>query len=304
MTDQNDERNARIARFAKDVSKGNDADVVLLNAVLDGDIDYEFIDYVRTRKQHQNLLLILVTNGGDLDVAYRIARFAQSEYKKFTVFVNGRCKSAGTLCILGAHEIVMSACGELGPLDVQFQKKDSPMLGSGLVIDWTFDRLEKNALAFFRRQMMGIIRASRGAINWNLATEIAAKMTIGVFEPIYRQIDPDMLGEIARSMMIAGNYGQRLLIESENCDEDTLRMLINNYPSHGFVIDIKEARNMFENVRKPYDNEERLVRELGNDSRIPDPNDRAKLLFFLSHEQPTVTDNATEPIHESETPMP
>ncbi len=51
----------------------------------------------------------MVTEGGDADPAYRIARCLQDHYDRFSLFVSGYCKSAGTLVALGAHELQMKA---------------------------------------------------------------------------------------------------------------------------------------------------------------------------------------------------
>ena len=71
--------------------------------------------------------LVLTTNGGDANEAYRLARFFQESYGQlggFRVVVLGPCKSAGTLVAVGATELAMGPLGELGPLDVQLAKQD------------------------------------------------------------------------------------------------------------------------------------------------------------------------------------
>ena len=69
-------------------------------------------------KKRKNVLVLLVTLGGDADSAFRIVRFLRRSYDKVTVFVPSLCKSAGTLICLGAYEVVIPEAGELGPLDV------------------------------------------------------------------------------------------------------------------------------------------------------------------------------------------
>jgi hypothetical protein len=286
------EQNARSKANKKDplkilieqVSDELDADIVLLNADLERGIDNRFIAGIKRAKQHQNLMLILVTNGGDADVAYRIARYAQNNYEKFIVFVSGYCKSAGTLCVLGAHEIIMCDQGELGPLDVQFFKKDD--LGetnSGLVIEEALNSLQYKAFAMFERNMMAIKSKSRGQISFRLATEIATKISVGLFEPIIRQIDPVMLGDVGRSMAIAKAYGARLKIEGKNLCEGSLDILVDTYPSHGFVIDRRDAEKLFLNIKKPTNEEELLVQILEPKSRFPFHNDY--VLDFLSYKE-------------------
>lgn len=279
------ENNEPFQTLIEQASDTLNADVVLMNASFERGIDNRFIDGIRTNKQKQNLLLILVTPGGDADVAYRIARYAQDNYKKFFIFVSGYCKSAGTLCALGAHEIIMCDQGELGPLDVQFYKKDDlGELDSGLVLVEALQTLQQKAFDLFEHHLMEIKRKSGGQISFKLATEIATKMTVGLFEPIYRQIDPVMIGNIIRSMTIAKDYGTRLRLISQNFTEQALDMLVDLYPSHGFVIDRREAKMLFRNIRAPSEAEDNLAKVLGMNSRIPCVGD--PILEFLSYRQP------------------
>lgn len=75
------------------------------------------------------MLFMLVTTGGDADAAYRLATTLQNHYETITCYVTGYCKSAGTLVAIGAHSLVMSDCGELGPVDVQLYKEDEILTG-------------------------------------------------------------------------------------------------------------------------------------------------------------------------------
>ena len=62
----------------------------------------------------RNSFLMLTTNGGDPNDAYRIARLLQRVSKTFYLCVPRICKSAGTLIALGAHQIQMTMISELG----------------------------------------------------------------------------------------------------------------------------------------------------------------------------------------------
>ena len=94
-------------------------------------------------------------------------------------------------------------------------------------------------------------------------------MAIGLSEPLLRQVDPMQVGETARSMAIAKAYGQRLQVRSQNFDEDALELLIESYPEHGFVIDRREAKEIFRRVRAPNSDENALVLELGDKAKYP-----------------------------------
>ena len=229
-----------------------DTDILMFNAPIKRPQDRWLIEQICARERRPNLLMILVTNGGDPDAAYRIARCIQNHYTKFTVCVSGLCKSAGTLLLLGAHELAFSQYGELGPLDIQMAKKDDLWDSeSGLTVMTALSALHENTLEAFEHFLLSLVTRSRGRITVRTASDIAAKLTQALFAPISEQIDPIHMGEVSRSMAIAREYGTRLMGKSENFDNpaETLKSLISDYPSHGFVIDKEEAAEKFKNVR-------------------------------------------------------
>jgi hypothetical protein len=232
--------------------------------------DRRIIKELRTRACKPNLFMILVTGGGDADAAYRIARCIQNHYQKFTVCISGICKSAGTLLALGAHELAFSENGELGPLDIQLAKKDD-LWGqeSGLTVMTALSALHENAQDAFDHFLVSLTTRSGGRVTVRTASEVAARLTEALYSRISSQIDPIHMGEVNRSMAIAKEYGQRLMEKSQNFDEDALKALISDYPSHGFVIDREEAATKFKNVRESTADEQALLDDLGNYALIP-----------------------------------
>jgi len=101
-----------------------DSDVLVYNGVLYRPKDQEVIELCEGGDRKRNITLLLVTEGGDPDVAYRISRYLQDQYERFTCIVSGYCKSAGSLLAVGANELVFGMHGELGPMDIQMSKKD------------------------------------------------------------------------------------------------------------------------------------------------------------------------------------
>lgn len=65
------------------------------------------------------LNLIINSPGGDGTVAEKIIELCRAYCQEFRVFVPNRAKSAATIIALGADEIVMGYCSELGPIDAQ-----------------------------------------------------------------------------------------------------------------------------------------------------------------------------------------
>jgi len=65
------------------------------------------------------LNLIINGPGGDGTVAEKIIQLCRSHCTHFRVLVPNRAKSAATIIALGADEIVMGYCSEIGPIDAQ-----------------------------------------------------------------------------------------------------------------------------------------------------------------------------------------
>lgn len=248
----------------------SDTDILLYNAPIQRNRDRRIISWLNKRQCKPNLFMILVTSGGDPDAAYRIARCLQNHYTKVTVCISGICKSAGTLLLLGAHELAFSENGELGPLDIQLAKKDD-LWGqeSGLTVMTALTALHENAQDAFDHFLVSLTTRSGGRVTVRTASEVAAKLTEALYSRISEQIDPIHMGEVNRSMAIAKEYGKRLMEKSRNFEEETLQALISSYPSHGFVIDREEADTKFKHVRACTDDEVALLEDLGNYAITP-----------------------------------
>ncbi len=282
-----------------------DADILIFNAQIERNRDRRLINTVSKRKCRANLFMILVTNGGDPDAAYRIARCLQDRYKKFIGCVSGYCKSAGTLLLVGAHELVISDHGEMGPLDIQMAKKDELWESeSGLTLTTALTALHENAQDAFDHFLISLTQRSGGRITVRTASEIAAKLTEALYSPISEQIDTIHIGEIYRSMAIAGEYGKRLLEKSKNLDADALQELISNFPSHGFVIDREEAGRMFKNVRACTDFEQALLDELGPMTLSPMETPWVKFISDdIEEQQNATTHHQGTPVLEESRPI-
>lgn len=206
-----------------------------------------YLHTVASGKNKDRLTLLLTTNGGDAHAAYRMGRYLQTLYEYIRVLVVGPCKSAGTLLALSANELAFGPSGELGPLDVQIAQRDELFYSnSGLDTMQAFTLITGHCYAAFENYMLQTIVRSGGTVSFTRASEIAAKLATGFIAPIAAQIDPHRLGEVERMMEIATAYGERLA--TENVKEGTIRHLVNGYPSHGFIIDVDEAKTLFNSV--------------------------------------------------------
>lgn len=144
----------------------------------------------------------------------------------------------------------MDDMSELGPLDIQV-KKDHEIVGrnSGLDIIQAVNYLQMQAMSAFRGYLVELTRDA--GLSTRTASDIASNLTAGLFQPISAQVDPMKLAEMQRATEIAFEYGARLAEKSGNLRANGIARLVTGYPSHGFVIDRKEARTIFISVDKP-----------------------------------------------------
>lgn len=210
---------------------------------------YQSVCSALENRKSDKALLVLCTPGGDPHAGFRIARALQHNFSSFDALVPRYCKSAGTLLVVGASTLYLGDMSELGPLDIQVRKSDE-IIGrnSGLDILQAVSYLQNHAMGAFRSHLVELTQAG---LSTRVASDICTKLTTGLFEPIFAQIDPMKLAEMQRATEIAFAYGQRLNEKSNNLRSAGLARLVTGYPSHGFVIDRKEARTIFINVHQP-----------------------------------------------------
>jgi hypothetical protein len=202
--------------------------------------------------------LILVTIGGDANAGYRIARAFGHHYPDdFRLLVPDICKSAGTLVAIGANELIVSDRGELGPLDVQIKKKEELFeASSGLDILQSLQAIQDQVKVTFRDYLLDI--SLGGGLGTKMAAQLSSEMACNIVTPITSQIDPMRLGEQQRALRIAAHYGERLRRKFQNTSQQSIDVLLTGYPSHSFVIDRKEANELFIRVRAPDDIERKI----------------------------------------------
>lgn len=230
-----------------------------------GQISHQGFQELRTqmksRRMAENLVLLLGTAGGDPDAAYRIMRCLHHRYKKIAAMIPYYCKSAGTLMVIGADTLVMPDNSELGPIDMQVAKHDELFdQSSSLTPKQALDVLSSSTFQVFEKYFFTLRKDTQYQLTSKTCADIAARLSIGLFEPIYGQIDPMRIAEMHRALTVARKYGQNL--DRGNLKTNALDYLISGYPSHEFVIDRKEAEGLFKTVRKPNADEQQLLEQI------------------------------------------
>jgi hypothetical protein len=281
---------ASIGEAADKVAQDMDCDVFLYSGTIGREDAGAVERLIENRARRPAALLVIATPGGDPDAAYRIGRAFQKFYPdKVSALIPGWCKSAGTLITLAAGKMYVGEQGELGPLDIQVAKQDEiGEAASGLLIETTLRALESTAAKMFVN-ITKTIRVETG-VTTKLAAELSAKMVIGLMTPVYGQIDPMRVGENVRAMNITRAYGMRLAMTSKCLKNlDSLEILVQSYPDHGFVIDRKEARILYKNVEKPTVAMKELVVVLGARGAYPPPGEPNAADYLSSEPEFTQT---------------
>jgi len=146
-----------------------------------------------------------------------------------------------------ADELAVGDNGELGPLDVQVNKPDELAERiSGLDILNTLTQIKEHSIRVFK-EVLTSLRYGAG-ISTKLASQVAVEFAVGSAKSLYEQIDQTRLSEVNRAMQIAMEYGTRLNEYGQNLKNESMRKLLLEYPDHSFVIDRKEARDLFHRV--------------------------------------------------------
>ena len=254
-----------VEKYAEAVAISEKADIYLFNGLVSLPSFLETIKAVSGDKNTDKCILMITTYGGDADFAYKIARWFQRFYSEFTVYPTSVCASAGTLIAIGATKLIMSPFSELGPLDAQLKIKDE--LGerkSGMVTKSALSTLEQSAFDFWQYFMQQIKIRSFGNITFETCSNIATSICSTVFAEMYRQIDPDILGQNERDLAIAYEYGIRLAnYGKRNITNKSIDKLVKDYPSHNFVIDAEETETLFKDISVPSEDLMNLTLSLG-----------------------------------------
>lgn len=231
-----------------------DCHLFLVNSDIDDDCFNALVSLVTKCSQKKNkAILSLTTNGGQANSAYRISRLFQDCFIKFDLFIPSFCKSAGTLVATGADKLLFTPTGEIGPLDVQLLKRDE-LLGerkSGLLNKSAFDFLNERAFSLFEHILFELKTRSGGYIRFKSAAEIASKISSNVMSEAFKGFDLESIAEDYRDLLVAEKYAEKLNGKYKNVLHGGIQRLVREYPSHDFVIDHVEAKQLFRRVEFP-----------------------------------------------------
>jgi hypothetical protein len=247
---------------ADQVAAHYEADTLLYSGPIDSIGYAETINAVLERSQRKNCLLVLTTSGGDLNVAYQIARFLHRKYARLILCSPRFCKSAGTLIALGAHKLLVDEYSEFGPIDTSAAE---PSEGGGHVVGATecFEWVTNNTVNMFEAFMPRFTTIIGSSMRPSEVARLSLLAITELMRPAIPQINVMAAGAKARSMKLAEVYGLRLAKHACNMREGAVHSLMGRYPSHDFIIDYAEIRTLFTHVELPSEPLYKMLNLLG-----------------------------------------
>lgn len=211
-------------------------------------------------KALESLDIVLHSLGGDIGSAYQIAELTRDRCQRTSVIVPLYAKSAATLLILAADEIIMGETAQVGPLDTQIAEREKGSIRYRSALN-PFKSLEQ--LQVFSLETLDVtvkLMLARAEMTVDEAVGHAIEFASRVSSPLYKKLDVGKLGEYSRALEIGKEYGRRLMEryvdwKDQEQRDAALDKLVLGYPAHDYIIDCKELEALGFQVRHTTDTE-------------------------------------------------
>ena len=114
-----------ICNKLKEISEHCSADVITIYGPIGPPLDETFRLAIERTKTHRNNLLVIVdTPGGNVEVTERIVETMRHYYQEVNFLVSSKAMSAGTVLVMSGDAIIMDYFSRLGPVDPQIYHED------------------------------------------------------------------------------------------------------------------------------------------------------------------------------------
>jgi serine dehydrogenase proteinase len=173
-----------------------------------------------------DLDLLVVSNGGDGTVAWRIVSLIRERVPKFSILIPHAAFSAATLIALGADEIVMHPHGNLGPTDPQITNL-------------------KKGIQFGTEDLQAFLRFAREEVGLSDQRPLR-----DAFLKFSEEVGFVGIGTAARSTQLSMSIGEKMLLmhmtdtEGKQNARAISEALNTKYFHHGYPLSRKEAKEI------------------------------------------------------------
>lgn len=184
--------------------------------------------------------LLIISNGGDPTVSYRIVNLLRERFKKFGVLLPYTAYSAATLISLGADEIIMHPFSNLGPVDPQLTH-----------------RSKEKEVQFGAEDLRNYLEFIRDDVGISDQDQLQKS-----FELVAKEVGSIPIGIAKRSSQLAFSMGEKLLSMhmSDNNKAKTIAETLNkSFYHHGHAVGFSEAKKIGLPVSKPKEELKQLL---------------------------------------------
>ena len=203
-----------------------------------------------------DLDLVIQSSGGDIHAAYQMMSLLRGRMTgngELVACVPRKAQSSATLLCLGCDRIALDELGALGPLDAQIRvgltEVGTPDYSSALHLlkgltrlqEFSLDTLNRAAAMLYDKQ----VRRNEDILKYGI------EFSRGITAPLFERIESHKIGYWDQMLRTGESYGRRLLRKGRLIDDvpdvdrdehidQVIRRLVNDYPSHEYVIDVDE----------------------------------------------------------------
>ena len=177
-------------------------------------------------KKHKAIDILIVSNGGDPTVSWRIITMLRERFEKIGVLIPFAAYSAATLFALGADEIIMHPFSNLGPVDPQLHTIRKQAQG-------------QEEVSFGSEDLRHFLDFLRNDVGLSDQEQLQKS-----FELVCKDVGAIPIGMAKRSSYLALSMGEKLLMlhmEDKNKAKAIAEALNTSFYHHGYPLGRKEA---------------------------------------------------------------
>lgn len=171
--------------------------------------------------------LLLHSYGGAVDTPFKVVMLIREFCEEFAVIVPFAAKSAASMLVLGADEVVMGPISELGPID--------PLVKHPVYRDlWVPVQAVRHCFDYLQR---------------SIADSSNPEVASFIITPMLNKLDPWLIGDYEKTLKASRQYAEALLSrymlrEQPGRVAAVTEALTEGYFSHGYPIGRREAREL------------------------------------------------------------